>query len=119
MSGFAARDSTSLESCNGAANVPGRIRHDFELAQNQQGQTESQTLKGLRIGVQAEYFADGLDGEVDAAIEAALCVFESLGAQRGDISLPGTRLAIPASYVIAPAEASRNPDRHDGVPYGK
>src|SRR3546814_15793436 len=106
MSGFDARDSTSLESCNGAANVPGRIRHDFELAQNQQGQTESQPLKGLRIGVPAEYFADGLDRDVAAAIEAALCVFESLGAQRVEISLPGTRLAIPAYYVTQNGSAA-------------
>jgi aspartyl-tRNA(Asn)/glutamyl-tRNA(Gln) amidotransferase subunit A len=118
MSGFDERDSTSLETCDGAANAPGRVRHDFEAEQSRQRQTESQPLKGLRIGVPAEYFADGLSAEVARAIEAALATFESLGATRVEVSLPNTRLAIPAYYVIAPAEASSNLARYDGVRYG-
>jgi aspartyl-tRNA(Asn)/glutamyl-tRNA(Gln) amidotransferase subunit A len=75
-------------------------------------------LKGLRIGVPTEFFGEGLSSEVGAAIEAALAQFEQLGAQRVSISLPRTRLSIPAYYVIAPAEASSNLSRYDGVRYG-
>jgi len=118
MSGFDPRDATSLEACDGVANAPGRIRSGFDTARGQYEQGGSQPLQGLRIGVPAEYFADGLAADVSRAVEAALKTFESLGARRVDISLPRTELAIPAYYVIAPAEASSNLARYDGVRYG-
>jgi aspartyl-tRNA(Asn)/glutamyl-tRNA(Gln) amidotransferase subunit A len=119
MSGFDPRDSTSAEFCNGVANAPGRIRADFERAQQQYaGFTPAQPLKGLRIGVPREYFGDGLSNDVATAVESALTQFEKLGALCVDISLPRTRLSIPAYYVIAPAEASSNLSRYDGVRYG-
>ncbi|TAL90022.1 MAG: Asp-tRNA(Asn)/Glu-tRNA(Gln) amidotransferase subunit GatA [Candidimonas sp.] len=116
MSGFDERDSTSLETCDGVANAPGRIRADFNAALQQQ--TGRLPLAGLRIGVPKEFFNAGLAGDVAQAIEAALQVFESLGAKRVAISLPRTELSIPAYYVIAPAEASSNLQRYDGVRYG-
>ncbi|CAM5212448.1 Glutamyl-tRNA(Gln) amidotransferase subunit A OS=Castellaniella defragrans OX=75697 GN=gatA PE=3 SV=1 [Castellaniella defragrans] len=118
MSGFDERDSTSLESCDGAANAPGRVQADFSAAQKRFDAAGAQPLAGLRIGVPREYFNEGLAPAIGDAIEAALKVFESLGARRVDISLPRTRLAIPAYYVIAPAEASSNLSRYDGVRYG-
>ena len=119
MSGFDPRDSTSAEFCNGVANAPGRIRADFERATQQySGGTAEHPLKGLRIGVPREYFGEGLSNDVATAVETALAQFEKLGATRVDISLPRTRLSIPAYYVIAPAEASSNLSRYDGVRYG-
>ena len=119
MSGFDVRDSTSAEFCNGVANAPGRIRADFERASKQYaGGSADQPLKGLRIGVPREYFGEGLSSDVATAVESALAQFEKLGATRVDISLPRTRLSIPAYYVIAPAEASSNLSRYDGVRYG-
>jgi aspartyl-tRNA(Asn)/glutamyl-tRNA(Gln) amidotransferase subunit A len=76
------------------------------------------SIRGLRIGVPKEYFGDGLADDVRSAIEAALQSFEQLGATRIDISLPKTAMSIPAYYVIAPAEASSNLSRFDGVRYG-
>jgi aspartyl-tRNA(Asn)/glutamyl-tRNA(Gln) amidotransferase subunit A len=116
MSGFDERDSTSLETCDGVANAPGRIRADFNAAS--QRQIGSLPFAGLRIGVPKEFFNAGLASDVAQAIEAALHVFESLGAKRVAISLPRTELSIPAYYVIAPAEASSNLQRYDGVRYG-
>jgi aspartyl-tRNA(Asn)/glutamyl-tRNA(Gln) amidotransferase subunit A len=75
-------------------------------------------LQGLRIGVPKEYFSDGLDGEVRTAVENALRAFEDLGAVCVDVSLPKTELSIPTYYVLAPAEASSNLSRYDGVRYG-
>jgi aspartyl-tRNA(Asn)/glutamyl-tRNA(Gln) amidotransferase subunit A len=118
MSGFDPRDSTSLENCNGAANETGRIRADFDAAIAQQDAAGSQPLKGLRIGVPQEFFNGGLASDVAQAVEAALATFESLGAERVSISLPRTKLSIPTYYVIAPAEASSNLSRYDGVRYG-
>ncbi|AZY50507.1 Asp-tRNA(Asn)/Glu-tRNA(Gln) amidotransferase subunit GatA [Bordetella avium] len=118
MSGFDPRDATSLERCDDAANAPGRIRAAFDAAQNGYQAAGSQPLKGLRIGVPAEFFGAGLTPDVAAAVEAALRQFEALGAERVAISLPRTELAIPAYYVIAPAEASSNLARFDGVRYG-
>jgi aspartyl-tRNA(Asn)/glutamyl-tRNA(Gln) amidotransferase subunit A len=77
-----------------------------------------QPLAGLRIGLPREFFADGLAGEVRAAIDAALDELKRLGAQTVDVSLPRTALSIPAYYVIAPAEASSNLSRYDGVRFG-
>jgi aspartyl-tRNA(Asn)/glutamyl-tRNA(Gln) amidotransferase subunit A len=101
MAGFDARDSTSVQ-----RDQPGFAR---EL---------TAPLAGLRIGVPAEFFAAGLSAPVAAAVDAAIGEFEKLGAHRVDISLPRTALSIPAYYVIAPAEASSNLSRFDGVRYG-
>ena len=75
-------------------------------------------LTGLKIGLPREYFGDGLDSAVDAAVREAVRVYESLGASVREISLPHTHYAIPAYYVIAPAEASSNLSRYDGVRFG-
>jgi len=118
MSGFDVRDATSTEQCRGVPNAPGRIQNEFIKVSAHYLSQASLPLKGLRIGVPSEYFGLGLSPEVGAAIEAALVQFEQLGAQRVSISLPRTRLSIPAYYVIAPAEASSNLSRYDGVRYG-
>lgn len=118
MSGFDPRDSTSLEACDGVNNAPGRMRAEFDAAVNDQNAAGGQPLKGLRIGVPTEFFNGGLAADVAAAVEAALQTFESLGAKRVSISLPRTALSIPTYYVIAPAEASSNLSRYDGVRYG-
>ncbi len=76
------------------------------------------SLEGLRIGVPREFFGEGLAGDVRAAIEAALQQYEKLGARRVEISLPRTELSIPVYYIIAPAEASSNLSRFDGVKFG-
>ena len=76
------------------------------------------SLAGLKIGVPKEYFGEGLAADVQAAIQAALKDYEKLGATLVDVSLPKTSMSIPAYYVIAPAEASSNLSRFDGVRYG-
>jgi aspartyl-tRNA(Asn)/glutamyl-tRNA(Gln) amidotransferase subunit A len=101
MTGFDPRDSTSLE----------RESEDFSLKLND-------SLQGLRIGVPREFFGAGLAADVEQAVRAALAEFEKLGATLVDISLPKTELSIPVYYVIAPAEASSNLSRFDGVRYG-
>ncbi len=101
MAGFDERDSTSIE----------RPAEDFT-------RDLDQPLAGLRIGVPREYFGEGLAADVEAAVRAALKEFEKLGATLVDISLPKTELSIPVYYVIAPAEASSNLSRFDGVRYG-
>jgi aspartyl-tRNA(Asn)/glutamyl-tRNA(Gln) amidotransferase subunit A len=75
-------------------------------------------VRGLRVGVPREYYAEGLDPEVKAAVEKAIHRFEDLGATVVDISLPQTEYAIPVYYLIATAEASSNLARFDGVRYG-
>jgi aspartyl-tRNA(Asn)/glutamyl-tRNA(Gln) amidotransferase subunit A len=75
-------------------------------------------LDGVRIGVAREYLGAGIDAGVGAAVQAALAEYEKLGAKLVEISLPNAPLAIPAYYVIAPAEASSNLARFDGVRYG-
>jgi aspartyl-tRNA(Asn)/glutamyl-tRNA(Gln) amidotransferase subunit A len=77
-----------------------------------------QGVKGMKLGVPAEYFAEGLDGEVRAVIEGGIEKLHSAGAEIRKISLPHTRYAIPTYYVIATAEASSNLARFDGVRYG-
>ncbi len=101
MAGFDARDSTSLA----------RPVEDYARALDT-------PLHGMRIGVPKEYFGAGLDDDVAAAVEAALAQFEKLGAKRVAVSLPSSGLSVPAYYVIAPAEASSNLSRFDGVRYG-
>ena len=101
MAGFDERDSTSLE----------RPAEDYT-------RDLEQPLAGLKIGLPREYFAEGLSADVGAAVEAALAEYRKLGATTVDISLPNTQLSIPVYYVLAPAEASTNLSRFDGVRYG-
>jgi aspartyl-tRNA(Asn)/glutamyl-tRNA(Gln) amidotransferase subunit A len=101
MAGFDPRDSTSLD----------RANEDFTRDLNGD-------LHGLKIGVPREYFGPGLAPDVEQAVRAALGEYEKLGATLVDISLPKTELSIPVYYVIAPAEASSNLSRFDGVRYG-
>jgi len=75
-------------------------------------------VRGMKLGVPAEYFAEGLDPEVRAAIESGIEKLRAAGAEIRNISLPHTRYAIPTYYVIATAEASSNLARYDGVRYG-
>lgn len=101
MAGFDERDSTSLM----------RDREDFT-------RDLDAGLHGLKIGVPREYFGEGLASDVEEAVRGALREYEKLGATLVDISLPKTALSIPVYYVIAPAEASSNLSRFDGVRYG-
>ncbi len=101
MAGFDERDSTSLQ----------RKKEDYARDLNQ-------PLNGLRIGLPKEFFADGLHADVAQAVEAAIAEYKKLGATVVDISLPSSRLSIPVYYVLAPAEASSNLSRFDGVRYG-
>jgi len=82
------------------------------------GGLNSTDLHGLRIGVPREYFIGGVQPEVSAAVHAAIEVMRGLGAQVQDISLPHTDYGLPVYYIIAPAEASANLARYDGVRYG-
>ena len=75
-------------------------------------------LKGITIGVAKEYFIEGIDPEVEKAVKEALHVLQGLGAKTVDIALPHTEYALPVYYLIAPAEASSNLARYDGVKYG-
>ena len=95
------RDATSLD-------VPSE---DFSAKLNE-------PLAGVRMGLPKEFFADGLASDVRQAIDAALAQFEQLGATLVPIDLPRTELAIPVYYIIAPAEASSNLSRFDGVKFG-
>jgi aspartyl-tRNA(Asn)/glutamyl-tRNA(Gln) amidotransferase subunit A len=101
MAGHDARDSTSLE----------RPREDYL-------RTLEAPLAGLRIGLPAEYFGAGVEPEVLARVREAIAWFESQGARTLPVELPNTALAVPVYYVIAPAEASSNLSRFDGVRYG-
>lgn len=75
-------------------------------------------VKGLRIGLPKEYYGEGVDPKVKAEIEKAVKTYESLGAEIVDVSLPHTEYAVITYYIIAPAEASANLARYDGVRYG-
>ena len=101
MAGFDERDSTSLE----------RPKEDYS-------RFLGKPLSGLRLGLPREYFGEGIDAAVRAAVEEAVRWFESQGARRVDVSLPNSHLGVPVYYVIAPAEASSNLSRFDGVRYG-
>jgi aspartyl-tRNA(Asn)/glutamyl-tRNA(Gln) amidotransferase subunit A len=81
-------------------------------------QTLDQPLTGLRIGVPREFFGEGLDGEVEAAVRAALQEYRSRGATLVDLSLPHSRYGLAAYYIVAPAEASSNLARFDGMHFG-
>ena len=110
MSGFDERDATSAE----------RPPQDYPaaLGRLRDGATAARPLQGLRIGLPKEFFPAALSSDVDAALRAALAELERLGASLVDVSLPRTELAIPVYYLIAPAEASSNLSRFDGVRYG-
>ena len=110
MSGFDERDSTS-------ADQP-RTDYAAALSTAREGATAAQPLKGLRIGLPVEFFPQALAADVNGAVRAALAEFEKLGATLVDVSLPRTELSIPVYYIIAPAEASSNLSRFDGVRYG-
>ncbi len=101
MSGFDPRDSTSLE----------RPLEDYSAELERD-------LAGLTIGLPKEYFGDGLDAGVAAAVAAAVEEYRRLGAEIRDISLPNAALSVPAYYVVAPAECSSNLSRMDGVRFG-
>ncbi|MFM9039551.1 MAG: Asp-tRNA(Asn)/Glu-tRNA(Gln) amidotransferase subunit GatA [Betaproteobacteria bacterium] len=110
MAGFDARDETCRDLP--VENFSRGIGRALEHA------SESMPLRGLRIGLPTEWFADGLDAGQRRVIEAAIADLERLGAQSLSVSLPRTDLSIPAYYVIAPAEASSNLARFDGVRFG-
>ena len=101
MAGFDARDSTSLE------RKPEDYTRDLE-----------KPLDGLRIGLPKEYFVKEIDEDVARAVEAAIGQYRKLGAETVEVSLPNTKLSVPVYYVLAPAEASSNLSRFDGVRYG-
>jgi len=82
------------------------------------GRNLQDSIEGLRIGVPKEFFGEGLSADVRASVEAALKQYEQLGAKLVPISLPRTELSIPVYYIIAPAEASSNLSRFDGVKFG-
>jgi aspartyl-tRNA(Asn)/glutamyl-tRNA(Gln) amidotransferase subunit A len=101
MAGFDARDSTSVE----------RPKEDY-------GRRLDLQVKGLRIGLPREYFGEGIQPGVLAAVSGAIEWFSSQGARTVPVELPNARLGVPVYYVIAPAEASANLARFDGVRYG-
>jgi aspartyl-tRNA(Asn)/glutamyl-tRNA(Gln) amidotransferase subunit A len=101
MLGFDPHDSTSVQ----------RPDEDFTRAL-------ASDLSGLRIGVPAQFFEQGLQPDVEAAVRAAIEQYRQLGASLIDVELPNARLGIPVYYVVAPAEASSNLSRFDGVRYG-
>jgi len=101
MLGFDPKDATSID----------RPREDFTRRLND-------PVNGLKIGVPREFFGEGLQPDVERAVRAALAEYEKLGAKLVDISLPNAALGIPVYYVVAPAEASSNLARFDGVRYG-
>jgi aspartyl-tRNA(Asn)/glutamyl-tRNA(Gln) amidotransferase subunit A len=101
MAGHDTRDSTSLE----------RPAEDYN-------RDLAKPLKGLRVGLPKEFFAAGMTADVQKTIEAAIAEYRKLGATVVDISLPNMGLSVPVYYVLAPAEASSNLSRFDGVRYG-
>ncbi|MBB4842656.1 aspartyl-tRNA(Asn)/glutamyl-tRNA(Gln) amidotransferase subunit A [Paucibacter oligotrophus] len=110
MSGFDERDATSIQ----------QPPQDFhaQMLQAREGATAAQPLKGLRIGLPREFFPAALSADVAGAVRQGLAELEKLGATLVDVSLPRTELAIPVYYIIAPAEASSNLSRFDGVKFG-
>jgi len=110
MSGFDARDSTSAQ----------RPPQDFHamIAAARPDASAMRPLEGLRIGVPKEFFPAALAGDVEQALRAALAELAGLGAVLVDVGLPRTELSIPVYYLIAPAEASSNLSRYDGIRYG-
>ncbi len=101
MAGFDAKDSTSAE----------RVVPDFRAA-------GAKGVKGLRIGIPAEYRMDGMSAEISALWEKGITWMREQGAEIVDISLPHTKYGLPVYYIVAPAEASSNLARYDGVRFG-
>ena len=110
MSGFDERDATSVQQ-------PAQDFH-AQMLLAREGATAAQPLKGLRIGLPKEFFPAALSADVAAAVRQGLAELEKLGATLVEVSLPRTELAIPVYYIIAPAEASSNLSRFDGVKFG-
>jgi len=110
MSGFDERDATSVQ----------KPPQDFhaQMLQPRPGASASRPLEGLRIGLPREFFPAALAADVGGRVREALAQMEKLGATLVDVSLPRTELSIPVYYIIAPAEASSNLSRFDGVRYG-
>ena len=110
MSGFDELDATSAE----------RPPQDYHAAmlKARADATAARPLQGLRIGLPKEFFPAALAADVDGAVRGALAELEKLGATLVDVSLPRTELSIPVYYIIAPAEASSNLSRFDGVKFG-
>jgi aspartyl-tRNA(Asn)/glutamyl-tRNA(Gln) amidotransferase subunit A len=110
MSGFDPRDATSAE----------RPPQDYLrlMHRPREGASAARPLHGLRIGLPKEFFPPVLASEVGAVVRAALAELEALGATLVDVNLPRTELSIPVYYIIAPAEASSNLGRFDGVKFG-
>jgi len=110
MSGFDVRDATSAE----------RPAQDFhaQMLTARAGANAARPLLGLRVGLPKEFFPAALTNDVHGAVHAALAELEKLGASLVDVSLPRTELCIPVYYIIAPAEASSNLGRFDGVKFG-
>jgi aspartyl-tRNA(Asn)/glutamyl-tRNA(Gln) amidotransferase subunit A len=110
MSGFDEHDATSVQ----------HPPQDFhaKMLEPRDGATAAQPLKGLRIGLPREFFPAELAADVGGRVREALAQMEKLGATLVDVSLPRTELSIPVYYIIAPAEASSNLSRFDGVRYG-
>jgi aspartyl-tRNA(Asn)/glutamyl-tRNA(Gln) amidotransferase subunit A len=110
MSGFDPRDATSAE----------RPPQDYTspMRAMREGATPGRPLQGLRIGLPKEFFPAALAADVEGTVRAALAELEKLGATLVDVSLPRTELSIPVYYIIAPAEASSNLSRFDGVKFG-
>jgi aspartyl-tRNA(Asn)/glutamyl-tRNA(Gln) amidotransferase subunit A len=110
MSGFDERDATSAQ----------RPAQDFhaQMRATRDGASAAQPLKGLRIGLPAEFFPAALAADVNGTVRNALAELAKLGATLVDVSLPRTELSIPVYYIIAPAEASSNLSRFDGVKFG-
>jgi len=110
MSGHDARDATSAQ----------RPPQDFALALGRPLPEADATrpLQGLRVGLPREFFPATLAGDVEGRVRAAVAELVKLGAQAVEVSLPRTELSIPVYYIIAPAEASSNLSRYDGVRYG-
>ena len=109
MAGHDSKDSTSLD----------RATEDYTrlLGKTWTGEA-GLPLKGLRVGLPKEYFGDGLSADVRLAVESAIDQFKKMVAECVPVSLPKTELSIPVYYVLAPAEASSNLSRFDGVRYG-
>jgi len=104
------RDATSLD-------VPARD-YAAAIAVPRAGATADKPLHGLRVGLPKEFFGEGVSPDVQTAVQSALQQLTALGAVLVDITLPRTELSIPVYYIIAPAEASSNLSRFDGVRYG-
>ena len=110
MSGFDARDATSAE----------RSPQDFnaQMRQLRESASAGRPLQGLRIGLPQEFFPTTLSADVERVVRAGLAEMQRLGATLVDVNLPRTELSIPVYYIIAPAEASSNLSRFDGVKFG-